>query len=122
MLAAAAGDFERGRLLLSESIGRFERTDDGPGQGGAKLNFANVELAAGNLEEARRLLEESLPFWERQELIRACAWISLELADTLEELNHPDEAARRRDSARDLFARLGDSTGLERIKGPLRAN
>src|SRR3954454_8321882 len=121
VLAAAAGDFERGRLLLSESIGLFERTDDGPGQGGAKLNFANVELSAGNLEEARRLLEESLPFWERQELIRACAWISLELADTLEELNHPDKAARRRDSARDLFARLGDSTGLERIKGPLRA-
>jgi hypothetical protein len=74
-----------------------------------------------NLEEARALLEQSLPFWERQRLARACSWISLMLADTLDELDEPDEAARRRESARELFELIGDSTGLERIKRPLRA-
>ena len=121
LLAAAAGDVERGRLLLAESRGLFERTDDGPGQGGALLNFANLELDAGNLEEGRRLLEQSLPFWQRQTLMRACGWIELMLADTLE-LDLPDEAALHREEARLAFERLGDSTGLERIKGPLRAS
>jgi len=122
LLAAAAGDLEEGRLRLSESHGLFERTDDGPGQGGALLNSANLELAAGNLEEGRRQLEASLPFWERQSLIRACSWIGLMLADTLDELDQPSEAARRRETARMLFEELGDFTGLERIKGPLRAS
>jgi predicted ATPase/DNA-binding SARP family transcriptional activator len=121
VLAAAAGDAERGRLLLAESRGLFERTDDGPGQGGALLSLANVELSAGNPEEARRLLEQCLPFWERQDLVRARAWISLMLVDVLEELDEPGEAARRREAAAQLFARIGDATGLERIKGPLRA-
>ncbi len=121
LLEAAAGDPDEGRLLLSESHGRFERTDDGPGQGGALLNCANLELAAGNLEEARRQLEQSLPFWERQHLMRAVSWLSLMLADTLDELDEPGEAARRREIARQGFEQLGDSTGLERIKGPLRA-
>jgi predicted ATPase/DNA-binding SARP family transcriptional activator len=121
LLAAAAGDLESGRLLLSESHGLFERTDDGPGQGGALLNRANLELSAGNLEEGRRLLEEALPFWERQNLVRACSWISLSLADTLDELGEASEAGRRRERARELFVELGDSTGLERIKSALRA-
>jgi predicted ATPase/DNA-binding SARP family transcriptional activator len=121
LLAAATGDLEGGRLLVAESHGLFERTDDGPGQGGALLNFANLELSSGDLQAGRRLLEESLPFWERQKLTRAVSWISLSLADTLEELGETGEAARRRESARELFARLGDSTGLERIKRPLRA-
>jgi predicted ATPase/DNA-binding SARP family transcriptional activator len=122
LLAGAAGDVESGRLLLAESRGLFERTDDGPGQGGALLNTANLELSTGNLEEGRRLLEHALPFWERQNLVRACGWISVVLADTLDELEEPAEAARRRETARGLFERLRDSTGLERIKGPLRAS
>jgi tetratricopeptide (TPR) repeat protein len=121
LLAAAAGDVERGRLLLAESRGLFERTDDGPGQGGALLNLANLELSLGNLEEASRLLEQSLPFWERQELVRACGWIELMLADTLDELDLPDESSRHREAARIAFEQLRDFTGLERIKGPLRA-
>jgi predicted ATPase/DNA-binding SARP family transcriptional activator len=121
LLAGAAGDEERGRLLLSESYERFERTDDGPGQGGALLNLANLELSLGRRAEGRRLLEQCLPFWERQDLVRARAWISLSLADVLEDLDEPDEAARRRQAARELFERIGDFTGLERIKSPLRA-
>jgi predicted ATPase/DNA-binding SARP family transcriptional activator len=121
LLAAAAGDPERGRLLLSESHGLFERTDDGPGQGGALLNLANLELSLGNLEAGARLLEQSLPFWERQNLVRACSWTTLTLADTLQELGADEEAAERRESARALFARIDDRTGLERIKRPLRA-
>jgi predicted ATPase/DNA-binding SARP family transcriptional activator len=121
LLRAATGDAEEGRLLLAESRGLFERTDDGPGQGGALLNMANLELSLGNIEEGRQLLDLSLPFWERQHLVRACAWISLMLADTLDELDDRDEAARRRAQARELFEELGDSLGLERIKGPLRA-
>jgi tetratricopeptide (TPR) repeat protein len=121
LLAAAAGDLGAGRALLADSLGRFERTDDGPGQGGALLNLANLELSAGNTPECRRLLEQSLPFWERQNLIRAVSWLCLMLADTLDELDEPEEAARRRESTRALFEQLGDFTGLERIKGPLRA-
>jgi predicted ATPase/DNA-binding SARP family transcriptional activator len=121
LVAAAAGDLDTGRRLLGESHDLFEHTDDGPGQGGALLNLANLELSVDNLEEARALLEQSLPFWERQRLARACSWISLMLADTLDELDEPDEAARRRESARELFELIGDSTGLERIKRPLRA-
>jgi predicted ATPase/DNA-binding SARP family transcriptional activator len=121
LLSAAAGAVADGRLLLAQSQSLFERTDDGPGQGGALLNLANLELSIGNLEEGRRLLERSLPFWEAQDLVRACAWISLMMADVLEELDEPGEAARRREAARKLFERLGDSTGLERIKGALRA-
>ncbi|HEX6461196.1 MAG TPA: tetratricopeptide repeat protein [Thermoleophilaceae bacterium] len=121
LLAAASGDIERGRLLLSESRGLFERTDDGPGQGGALLNLANLELSLGNLEEGRALLEQSLPFWERQNLVRACAWMCLMLADALDELGGPEEAALRRESARAMFEELGDSAGLELIKGALRA-
>jgi tetratricopeptide (TPR) repeat protein len=121
LLAAASGDLAEGRLRLSESHGLFERTDDGPGQGGALLNRANLELAAGDLDEAKRQLETSLPFWERQNLIRACSWIGLMLTDTLEELDEPAEAARRREIVRAQFEELGDFTGLERIKRPLRA-
>jgi predicted ATPase len=121
LLAAAAGDPVRGRLLLSESRGLFERTDDGPGQGGALLNIANLELSLGNLEAGARLLEQCLPFWERQHLIRACGWVTLMLADTLDELGADGQAAERRESARALFTRIDDQTGLERIKGPLRA-
>jgi tetratricopeptide (TPR) repeat protein len=122
LLAGAAGDVEEGRLRLAESRGLFERTDDGPGQGGAWLNTANLELSLGNLEDGRRLLEQALPFWERQDLARATGWICVVLADTLDELDEPAEAARRRETARGMFERLGDSTGLERIKGPLRAS
>jgi predicted ATPase len=121
LLAAAAGDETRGRLLLADSHGLFERTDDGPGQGGSLLNLANLELSLGRVAVGRSLLEQCLPFWERQDLVRACAWISLALADALEELEEPAEAARRRADARELFDRIGDFTGLERIKSPLRA-
>jgi predicted ATPase/DNA-binding SARP family transcriptional activator len=121
LLAAAAGDVESGRLLLAESCGLFERTDDGPGQGGALLNLANLELSLGNLDEGRRLLEQSLPFWERQRLVRACGWIELMLADTLDELDLAEESSPHREAARAAFEKLRDFTGLERIKGPLRA-
>jgi hypothetical protein len=53
--------------------------------------------------------------------VRACSWISLSLADTLDELGEASEAARRRERAREMFVELGDSTGLERIKSALRA-
>jgi len=121
LLACAAGDPERGRLLLAESRGLFERTDDGPGQGGALLNLANLEISLGNFEEGRRALEQSLPLWERQNLVRACGWIELMLADVLDELDRPQDAAPHRELARTAFEQLRDSTGLERIKGPLRA-
>ncbi len=121
LLAAASGDIERGRLLLAESRGLFERTDDGPGQGGALLNLANLELSLSNLDEGRALLEQGLPFWQRQNLLRACSWMCLTLADVLAELGAPDDAARRRESARAMFEELGDSAGLERIKEALRA-
>ena len=45
----------------------------------------------------------------------------LTLADALDELGLPDEAARRRDGARAMFEQLRDSAGLEQIKGALRA-
>jgi predicted ATPase len=121
LLASAAGDPEAGRLLLAESRGLFERTDDGPGQGGALLNLANLELSLGNVEEGRQALELSLPLWQRQGLVRACGWIDLMLADVLDELDLPQEAAPHREAARAAFEQLGDFTGLERIKGPLRA-
>jgi predicted ATPase/DNA-binding SARP family transcriptional activator len=121
LLAAAAGAIDDARRFLGESLSLFERTDDGPGQGGALLNRANVELSAGDLAEGRRLLEHALPLWEAQGLVRACAWISVMLADVLDELEEHAQAARRRDEARVLFERIGDSTGLDWTKSPLRA-
>ncbi|MFL5827482.1 MAG: ATP-binding protein [Thermoleophilaceae bacterium] len=121
LLSAAAGAVDDGRRRLAESLSLFERTDDGPGQAGALLNLANVELSAGNRPEGRALLERSLPLWEAQGLVRACGWISLMLAEVLDDTGEGDEAARRRDEARALFERIGDSTGLDWTKSALRA-
>ena len=59
VLAARAGDLERGRSLLGEALALFEETDDAPGQMGMRLNLGNIAADAGEPERARELLEAS---------------------------------------------------------------
>ena len=59
LLAARAGDLERGRSLLGEALALFEATDDVPGQTGMRLNLGNLAADAGEPARARELLQAS---------------------------------------------------------------
>ncbi|MGB0091540.1 MAG: hypothetical protein WBP81_03250 [Solirubrobacteraceae bacterium] len=52
ILAARAGDLERGRSLIGGALALIEETDDAPGQVGMRLNLGNIAAHAGELELA----------------------------------------------------------------------
>ena len=81
ILAARAGDLERGRALIGEALALFEETDDAPGQMGMRLNLGHLAADAGEREVARALLEANRAMAEAQRLFRCVGWTTLALAE-----------------------------------------
>jgi tetratricopeptide repeat protein len=103
VLAARAGDLERGRSLLSDALALFEETHDAPGQMGMRLNLGNVAADAGEPERARELLEASRELAERQSLFRCAGWLTLTLVE-LAVADGADGPAARRGARAPAFA------------------
>ena len=114
ILAARAGDLERGRSLLGDALALFEETDDAPGQAGMRLNLGNIAADAGEPERARELLEASRELAEAQRLFRTAGWSTLRLAELAIADSDAERAARLLDQALEVLRPLGDRWGVAR--------
>ena len=114
LLAARAGNVERGRSLLGEALALFDETDDGPGQLGMRLNLGNLAADAGEPEAARELLEASREMAEQQRHVRCAGWATLLLAELAIADGDAERAAGLLDAALGHLRPLGDRWGIAR--------
>ena len=114
VLAARAGELERGRSLLGEALALFEETDDAPGQAGMRLNLGNIAADAGEPARARELLEASRELAEPQRLFRVAGWVTLRLAELAIADGDAERAGRLLDQALEHLRPLGDRWGVAR--------
>jgi hypothetical protein len=114
VLAARAGDLERGRSLVGEALALFEETDDAPGQMGMRLNLGNLAADAGEPERARELLDASRQMAEQQRQFRCAGWATLTLAELAIAAADRERAARLLDAALGQLRPLGDRRGITR--------
>jgi ATP/maltotriose-dependent transcriptional regulator MalT len=114
VLAARAGEAERGRALIGEALALFEETDDAPGRMGMRLALGNIALDAGELERGRELLEENRRMAEQQLLFRCAGWSTIRLAELAIARGDRDDAAQLLDAALGYLRPLGDRWGIAR--------
>ena len=114
VLAARAGDLERGRSVIGEALALFEATDDAPGRMGMRLNLGNLAADAGEPERARELLEAGMRMAELQRLFRLAGWAALTLAELAIAAGDAERAARLLDVALARLRPLGDRWGVTR--------
>jgi ATP/maltotriose-dependent transcriptional regulator MalT len=114
VLAARAGDLERGRALLGEALALFEATDDAPGRMGMRLNLGNLAARAGEPERARELLEASRRLAESQLLLHCAGWSTLTLAELAIAEGDAERARRLAGAALERMRGLGDQWGVAR--------
>jgi serine/threonine-protein kinase len=115
LLAAASGDPEAARRLLTEAAGIFEKSSERyTSQIETLLGLARLELQAGRLEEADRWARRGLDLAERfRGRVSRSAWVGLSEASLAEiELARASEAEARRlftESLNQMRPTLGDS-------------
>jgi tetratricopeptide (TPR) repeat protein len=114
VLAARAGDLERGRSHVDEALAVFEQTDDAPGKMGMRLNLGNLAADAGEPERARQLLEASREMADQQRLFRCAGWASLRLAELAIADGDAERTVRLLDAALERLRPLGDRWGVAR--------
>jgi predicted ATPase/DNA-binding SARP family transcriptional activator len=113
LLAAAQGDAARSQRHLRQALRIFQQTDDRFGEAGMMINFAAVAMRSGDYDTACRLLEQfPEEFWNRLDLKRVAAWVSVMRAETAEAQHEPDAATTHLDRADAIFASLGEEMGL----------
>jgi thioredoxin-like negative regulator of GroEL len=114
VLAARAGDLQRGRSMIGEALALFEATDDAPGQMGMRLNLGNLAADAGDHAAARTLLQASRTMAESQRLFRSAGWATLSLAELAIADGDVERAAELLDAALEHLRVLGDQWGIAR--------
>ena len=114
VLAARAGDVERGRSIIAEALALFEETEDAPGRMGMRLSLGNIALDAGEPDRARDLLEESRRMAEQQLLQRCAGWVRITLAELEIASGDTARAATLLDAALGRLRPMGDRWGVAR--------
>ncbi|MEU3860064.1 BTAD domain-containing putative transcriptional regulator [Streptomyces sp. NPDC028722] len=111
LLRLARGDTEGARASIAGALAHFEETDDIPGITNSLLHLGLVARAAGETSRARALLTRALRLEHTAGSPCAAGWVALMLARLAWQAGDRDAARASADSARVLFARLGDLRG-----------
>jgi tetratricopeptide (TPR) repeat protein len=114
VLAARAGEVDRGRALIGEALALFEESNDAPGQIGMRLALGYLAADTGELERARDLLEECRERADRQLHPRASGWVTITLAELAIAAGETERAAQLLDEALERLRPLGEAWGVAR--------
>jgi LuxR family maltose regulon positive regulatory protein len=118
---ASRGELERAASALEELREIEHMAGTGAMRACADLAEATLRAAGGDHEHARTLLEDAIDGFDRSRAPFEAATARLELATSLVALDHPEQAAREAELARDDLLALGALAAAERAAAALGA-